>query len=144
MGKRAKREADRIWRDRKRHLRMPLSFTKYSMSEDRLFLVTGVFNLKEEEILLYRVRDITLKRSFGQRLLGEGTVCIKSSDLSVPHLDLVNILHPYEVKDMISEKVEEAKERRRMKATELIDAPEADIDGDGVPDALEDDEDLED
>ena len=57
-----------LWKDRKRHLGMPLSFTRYSMSDDRIFLETGFLNLTLEEILLYRVRDITLKRSFGQRI----------------------------------------------------------------------------
>ena len=36
------------WKDRKRFLRMPLSFTRYALSDDRLFLQTGVFNLKDE------------------------------------------------------------------------------------------------
>ena len=34
-----------IWKDRKRFLGMPLSFTRYSLSEDRLFLQKGLFNM---------------------------------------------------------------------------------------------------
>lgn len=128
-----------IWQDRKRHFRLPLSFTRYSMSEDRLYLKTGVLNLKEEEILLYRVRDVTLKRSLGQRIFGVGTVCIRSSDLSVPHLDLINIINSKDVKDMISDKVEAAKDKRRMRTTELIDSEKVDLDGDGIPDIMEHD-----
>ena len=30
--------ANIIWHDRKRYLGLPISFTKYSMSEDRLFV----------------------------------------------------------------------------------------------------------
>ena len=51
---------DYIWADRKRILGMPLTFTRYRMSEDRLFLSTGFFTTKDDEILLYRVRDISL------------------------------------------------------------------------------------
>ncbi|HIS49779.1 MAG TPA: PH domain-containing protein, partial [Candidatus Gallacutalibacter pullistercoris] len=40
-----------IWKDRKRFLGMPITFTRYSMSEDRLFLKKGLFNLVQEEIL---------------------------------------------------------------------------------------------
>lgn len=133
----AKAALNYIWQDRKRHFRLPLSFTRYSMTEDRLYLKTGFLNLKEEEILLYRVQDITLKRSLAQRIFGVGTVCVRSSDLSVPHLDLVNILNSKAVKDMISDKVEEAKDRRRMRPTELIDSDNADLDGDGIPDRLQ-------
>ena len=43
-----------IWKDRKRYLGMPISFTRYAMSEDRLFLSVGLLNIKDEEILLYR------------------------------------------------------------------------------------------
>ena len=35
------------WKDRKRHLGMPLSFTRYALSEDRLFLEVGFFNIKD-------------------------------------------------------------------------------------------------
>ena len=42
-----------IWKDRKRYLGMPLSFTRYSLSEDRLFLSVGFINLRDEEVLLY-------------------------------------------------------------------------------------------
>lgn len=135
----AKTDPGILWRDRKRHLRMPISFTRYALSEDRLFLDTGFLNRKEEEILLYRVRDITLTRSLGQRILGVGTVCVKSSDLSVPHLDLKNILNPREVKELISTKVEEAKDKRRMRPTEIMDSDSADLDGDGIPDIMEGD-----
>ena len=33
-----------VWKDRKRFLGMPLSFTRYSVSDDRLFLETGLLN----------------------------------------------------------------------------------------------------
>ena len=52
-----------IWKDRKRILGMPLSFTRYAMSEDRLFLSTGFLSVSDDELLLYRVRDISVKRS---------------------------------------------------------------------------------
>ena len=39
-----------IWKDRKRILGMPITFTKYSMSKDRLFLETGLLNRNREKI----------------------------------------------------------------------------------------------
>ena len=72
-----------IWTDRKRYFGLPLSFTKYAISEDRLFQSTGLLNLKFEEILLYRIRDLALSCSFGQRIFGVGTVqisdCVKQT-----------------------------------------------------------------
>ena len=80
-----------IWKDRKRYLGLPLSFTRYSLSEDRLFLSVGFLNIKDEEVLLYRVRDINTSRTLWQRLFGVGTVTVVSSDKSMPTLVLKNI-----------------------------------------------------
>lgn len=109
-----------LWKDRKRFLGMPLSFTRYSLSEDRLFCETGLLNMKSDEILLYRVRDLRLTISLGQRIFGVGTVCVVSSDKSIPHLDLKNVKNPRMVKELIHKNVEAAKDRRRMRATELL------------------------
>lgn len=109
-----------LWKDRKRFLGMPLSFTRYSLSEDRLFCETGLLNMKSDEILLYRVRDLRLTISLGQRIFGVGTVCVVSSDKSIPHLDLKNVKDPRSVKELIHKNVEAAKDRRRMRATELL------------------------
>ena len=109
-----------LWKDRKRHFGLPLSFTRYSLSEDRLFCETGFLNIKADEVLLYRVRDLELTISLGQRIFGVGTVCVHSSDQSIPHLDLKNEKHPREVKELIHQKVEKAKNDRRMKSMEVM------------------------
>ena len=96
------------------------------MTDGRLHRETGLLNLKEEEVLLYRVRDITLKMSLGQRIFGVGTVEIDSSDTSTPKLLLENVKNPREVKEQVYQAVESAKEARRMRTTELLD--DSDID----------------
>lgn len=108
-----------IWSDRKRYFGLPLSFTKYSISEDRLFQCTGVLNLKYEEILLYRVRDITLSRSFGQRIFGVGSITVVSSDKSRPVLVIQNVKEPAAVKELIHEQVESMKISRRVRFGEI-------------------------
>jgi len=109
-----------LWNDRKRYLGLPISFTKYRLSEDRLFRETGLLNTREEEVLLYRVRDLELKISLFQRIFGVGTVCVHSSDKTAPHMDVVNVKNPRDVKELIYQKVESAKDKRRMRTTELL------------------------
>ena len=66
--------ANIVWKDRKRTLfGLPWSFTKYSLSDDRLFISTGFFNTKEDEVRLYRIMDISLNRTLGQRMLRSRT-----------------------------------------------------------------------
>ena len=123
-----------LWKDRKRFLGMPITFTKYSVSENRIFREKGLLNLKEEEVLLYRVRDLDLRRSLGQRIFGVGTVCIHSSDKTTPILQLENVKDPKAVKELIYRQVEAAKEKSRMRATELLGDEDMDHDGGGFLD----------
>ena len=109
-----------LWKDRKRFLGMPLSFTRYRLSEDRLFCEKGFLNIRADEVLLYRVRDLQLNLKLTQRIFGVGTICVVSSDKSVPHLDLLNVKHPREVKELIHKHVEEAKDKRRMRTMEVM------------------------
>ena len=125
------------WKDRKRHLGLPLSFTRYMLSEDRLFLEKGLLNLKADEVLLYRVQDLELTMTLGQRIFGVGTVCVHSSDKSIPHLDLANVKKPREVKELIHRLVEEAKDKRRMRSMEIMGGGDGFHDGGG--DDLDDD-----
>ena len=109
----------KIWSDTKRVLGMPITFTKYSLSEDRLFINKGFLTVQTEEILLYRVRDLSVRQTFGQRIFGVGTVLIHSSDKTSPTLEVVNIKNPFEVKELIHQHVEEMKIARRMSVGEI-------------------------
>ena len=120
-----------LWKDRKRHLGLPLSFTRYSLSDDRLFVSEGFLHIKDDEVLLYRVRDIDTQRSLWQRLFGVGTVTVMSSDKTMPKLVLKNIKVPVLVKELIHKQVEEMKIQRRVRFGEIMTT---DADGDGEPD----------
>ena len=109
-----------LWKDRKRHFGLPISFTRYRLSDDRLFCETGFFNIKQDEVLLYRVRDLELNLKLTQRMFGVGSVCVHSSDQSIPHLDLKNVKNPRQVKELIHRSVEKAKDKRRMRTMEIM------------------------
>ena len=123
-----------LWKDRKRYFGLPLSFTRYSLSADRLFTSVGFLNIKDDEILLYRVRDIDTSRSLWQRIFGVGTVVVASSDKTMPNLVLKNIKDPLMVKELIHNQVEEAKIKRRVRFGEIM----TDANGDGEPDDMDD------
>lgn len=110
-----------IWEDRKRILGMPISFTKYYLSADRLFVQHGFFNMHMEEVVLYRVTDISVRVTLGQRMFGLGTVLIHSSDKSTPHLEIRNIREPLMVKELIHKHVEEMKQQRGVRVNEFLD-----------------------
>lgn len=126
---------DYLWSDRRRYCGMPISFTRYALSDDRLFLSTGLLSLKDDELLLYRVRDINTKRSLWQRIFRVGTVTIMSSDTTQPVLALKSIKNPMDVKELIHQQVETQKIRRRVRVNEISapdDLDDLDLDNDDL------------
>ena len=117
-----------IWHDRKRFLGRPITFTRYALSEDRFFVRKGLLNVHQEEILLYRIRDLSASQSLWQRIFGVGSVTVVSTDKSIPELTLKNIRQPNEVKELIHERVEKMKIERRMRVGEMS----MDIDDDSI------------
>ena len=122
-----------LWKDRKRYFGLPLSFTRYLLSEDRLFISVGFLNIKDDEILLYRVRDIDTSRTLWQRIFGVGTITVASSDKTMPTLVLQNVKDPVFVKELIHKQVEEMKIKRRVRFGEIM----TDADGDGELDDMD-------
>ena len=128
----ARKKQNYLWKDRRRRMGMPLSFTRYALSEDRLFLSVGLLNVKDDEVLLYRVRDISTKRSLWQRLFGMGTITVISSDKSHSMLVLKNVKNPLMVKELLHKQVEIMKLQRRVRVGEIMgsDLQDDDFDGD--------------
>ena len=112
-------EENLLWTDKKRYMGMPISFTRYSLSDDRLFVSTGFLTIKDEEILLYRIKDLNTKRTLWQRLFGVGTITVASSDKSMPILDITNVRDPRTVKELIHKHVEIAKRKHRVRHSEI-------------------------
>ena len=111
-----------IWKDKKRTLfGLPLSFTKYSLEEEKIIIEKGVFGKVEEEIRLYRILDFTLKRSFRERIFGLGTIHCCSADKSTPEFDIEHIKDSQKVKNLISEAVEKARIKNKIISREVID-----------------------
>ena len=108
-----------LWHDRKRYFGLPWSFTRYALSEDRLFLRRGFFNIRQDEIVLYRVRDLRVTQNLWQRIFGVGTIRVISTDKSIPELIIKNVKQPFEVKELIHSTVEELKIKRRMRVGEM-------------------------
>lgn len=72
---------------------LPFTFTKYELTPKKLILHEGFFTSRENEILLYRVMDITLTRTLFQKLFGLGSLHVISSDKTSPDLLIRNTAH---------------------------------------------------
>ena len=110
-----------VWQDRKRIIfGLPWTFTKYVLTKEKLLIQTGILSTKEEEVRLYRIMDVTLRRSLAQRLFGLGTIHCCSADKSTPEFDIKWIPDSAAVKEKLSDLVEAERMAKRVSGREFM------------------------
>lgn len=121
-----------VWRDRKRTIfGLPLSFTVYTLTDEKLLIESGFFSKKEEEVRLYRIMDLTLLRPLGQRIFGVGTIHCCTADKTTPEFDILKVKKAKEVKELISDMVEKERMAKRITGREyMADDDHDDLDTD--------------
>lgn len=134
-------ESTVLWKDRKHHLWFPFSFTSYYIDNDRLMIKSGLFSTQLEETLLYRIVDLTCRQSLAGKLFDTGDIIVKAKVDSSPEIVLKNIVAPFKVHTLISNAVEESRQKRNVVGKEFYGSGHAhmDMDGDGVCDFEETD-----
>ena len=104
-----------LWSDKKRTLfGLPLSFTRYILTSEKLLIKTGFLNTKEEEIKLYRILDFTVRRTLIQRIFGVGEIELHTADSSTPVFVMQGVKNVETVKELMSQKVEEIRLNRKV------------------------------
>ena len=121
-----------VWRARKRwtFLGLPWTFTVDRLTKDRLLIKTGFFTTREDEVRLYRILDISLKRTLIQKIFGLGTIQCHSSDKTMGHFDIINVKKSYDVKNLLSDFIEKERMEKRVSNREFISDMECDMDDD--------------
>ena len=119
-----------LWRDRKHFMWFPFSFTRYEVRNNRLYTQRGLLSTTYDEVLLYRVLDISMRQTLAQKLFGTGTLILAARANMDGDVILENIKHPREVNDLLSELVEKARDQKRVVGKEFY----------GSDSRLEDDE----
>jgi uncharacterized membrane protein YdbT with pleckstrin-like domain len=117
------------WKDRKRFLGMPLSFTKYRLEDNRLFVSRGLFTTVEDELVMYRILDVRLRRTFWDKIFGVGTVILYTADETNKELKLERIKTSKEVRNLMSEVAENERAKLGIKGRELYGVAENVFDG---------------
>lgn len=143
-----------LWMDRKRVtvFALPWSFTKYELTPSRLVISTGLINQKEDEIRLYRIKDISYSQTIWERMGNVGTIHVISTDATVPEFYLRHVKNARKVKDVLSQAIEVSRRKNGVRTSELMtgaagttsEGDEAlgpdlapDLDGNGIDDRLE-------
>ncbi len=126
-----------LWKDKKHHLWFPLSFTTYYIEDECLMCRRGLLSTTVDQVLLYRIVDITCRQSLAGKIFGTGDIILKTRVDSTPEFVLKNISEPMKVRKMLSRAVEDCRSQRNVVGKEFYGGPgpaPIDIDGDGIPD----------
>ena len=118
------------FRERKRWLffGLPFTFTVYTVGEDMITVSEGFLNKKENDCYMYKVQDVELLRSLGERIFGLGTVKCYTGDTTDPELYLTHVRNSKQIKDFILEVSEKARQKRRTLNMLDIGAEGTDVD----------------
>lgn len=102
-----------VERKRWTFLGLPFTFTKYTVKEDVITINAGLLKSTENDCYMYKVQDVELTSTLGEKLFGLGTVICYTGDTTHPRLVLEHIKHARTVKDFILKNSEEARLKRR-------------------------------
>lgn len=113
-----------LWKDTKRIMGMPISFTHYYLVQKpdkwtKLIEKKGFMHTEVEEVLVYRIDDLGVFESLGNKIFGVGNVDVHCDDASVKVLRLKNIANPMKVKNLLNDLVEEERARRKVHYSEI-------------------------
>ena len=106
---------------------LPFTFTTYTVKENVLTVNSGFLKKVESDWYMYKIQDVELTRTLGERIFGLGTVICYTGDTTHPKLYLEHIKHAREVKNYILETSEKMRMRRRTLNTLNIGAESDDL-----------------
>lgn len=116
-----KADFDYIWTDKKRTIfGLPISFTRYFLTEKKFITRKGFFTIEEDEFDLYRVIDKKLVLPFGERLFGCGTVVINVKDADTPVKEVKSIKAPRKLMQLLDEQVEKMRDDYSIRGKDMI------------------------
>ncbi len=112
---------DCVWTDKKRTIfGLPISFTRYFLTPTKFIRRTGLLNLKEDEVDLYKITDKKLSLPFFQRIFGCGTVTIYSRDTDEPMQDVISIKNPREFSEILDKYINEQRDRYGIRGRDMM------------------------
>ena len=111
-----------VERKRIKFLGLPLSYTKYTISDEKLRITSGFLSITEDDCYMYKIQDVRLTRSLMERIFKLGTITCYTGDTTHPKLELEHIKRAGAIKDYIMYSSEEARRKRRALRARQMEA----------------------
>lgn len=117
-----KNDISYVWTDKKRTIfGLPLSFTRYYLTETKLVTRSGFLNIEEDEIDLYKITDKKVRLPMLQRMFGCGSIIIFSKDTDTPSKEFHCIKNPRQVSEMIDKYLNIMRDKYGIRGRDLMD-----------------------
>ncbi len=107
------------WSGKINHFGLPLSFTTYEVSDDYLTIREGLLNLRESQTKLFKITDINLKMSLIDRLFGQGSLELFTTENNDPVVVLKNIKNPREVRNLLNSCIKTSLSNNKVAQTQV-------------------------
>ncbi|MCD8094846.1 MAG: PH domain-containing protein [Ruminococcus sp.] len=112
---------DYIWTDKKRTLfGLPLSFTRYFLTDTKFITRTGFLSVEEDELELYKVTDKKLVIPLGQRIFGCSTIVLNvKNDVDTPVKEIKSIKNAREVLSLIDKQIDVNRDKYNIRGRDM-------------------------
>ncbi|MBQ1538545.1 MAG: PH domain-containing protein [Ruminococcus sp.] len=112
---------DYIWTDKKRTLfGLPLSFTRYFITETKFITRKGFLNVEEDEFELYKVTDKKLSLPFGQRMFGCATITLHvRNDTDTPVKEIKSIKNARDVLSILDKQIDMNRDKYNIRGRDM-------------------------
>lgn len=95
--------------------------THYEVTTERIRIRRGILNKRTDEVELYRASDTSLIEPFVQRLLGLGTIEIRTMEKGTPAVMLEALHGARALRETLRTNIEICRERKRVLMMEMDD-----------------------
>lgn len=92
-----------------------LNCETYELTTQRLRYTRGVLNREEDELELYRVKDINYSQPLVARMFGLGNVTMHTSDKTTPEVAIAGIEDSKRFRDLLRDAVERRRDEKRVR-----------------------------
>jgi uncharacterized membrane protein YdbT with pleckstrin-like domain len=99
--------------------------TQYEVTTERIRVRRGIFTKRTDELELYRVNDTSLIEPLAMRMVGLGTVEIRTMDTTNPRLYLEAVHGARNLREELRKSVELCRDRKGVRVTEFDNPPPA-------------------
>lgn len=132
-----KNEFNYVWTDKKRTLfGLPISFTRYFLTETKFITRKGFLSVDEDEIDLYKITDKKVRFPFFQRMFKCGTIVIYSRDADTPSKEIHCIKNVRKVSELIDKYLTLMRDKYGIRGRDMINfndhCDDCDVYDDGI------------